>query len=65
MKNENMNNRVDYRKIIQVDAWKAIFDGISRLITAEENLCGNNVKALQKLFDFAEDVRERVEVKPE
>ena len=63
MKNESTNYQVNYRKMIQVDAWKTIFDEISRLTTAEENLCGNNVKALQELFDFAEDVKERIEMK--
>ena len=61
MRNQNTNNQVDYRKMIQVDAWKAIFDAITRLTTAEEDLCGSNVKALQELFDFAEFVKERVE----
>ena len=60
MRNQNTNNQVDYRKIVQVDAWKAIFDAISRLTTAEEDLCSINVKFLQELFGFAEDVKEKV-----
>jgi len=60
MENQNTNGNINHRSIIQTDAWSEIFDLISRLVTVEEDLCGENVKDLQELYDFAEDVEGRI-----
>ncbi|MCL2619846.1 MAG: hypothetical protein FWD97_02780 [Defluviitaleaceae bacterium] len=64
MENQNTNGKINYRSMIQSDAWIGIFHAISRLITVEEDLCGDNVKALQGLYDLAEEVEGRVLEKP-
>ena len=64
MGDQNTNGKINYRSMIQSDAWKEIFRAISRLITVEEDLCGDNVKALQRLYDLAEEVEGQVLEKP-
>jgi len=64
MENQNTNGKINYRSMIQSDAWIEIFHAISRLITVEEDLCGDNVKALQGLYDLAEEVEGKVLEKP-
>ncbi|MCL2621293.1 MAG: hypothetical protein FWD97_10215 [Defluviitaleaceae bacterium] len=45
--------------MIYTDAWKTIFDAITRLTTIEEDLGGENVKALEELAKSAESVKEK------
>ena len=53
-------NSINFLSIIKTDAWVSIFHSISRLITVEEDLNNENVKALQKLYDLAEEVEGKV-----
>ena len=60
MKDQNKANHINYRSMICTDAWKTIFDAITRLITIEEDLGGENVKALEGLVKSAESVQEKI-----
>lgn len=60
MKDQYKEAIVKYVSIIQTDAWDGLFHCISRLITVEKDLESENVNALQKLYDFAEEVREQI-----
>ncbi|MCL2621307.1 MAG: hypothetical protein FWD97_10285 [Defluviitaleaceae bacterium] len=59
MENQDTNNKINHRSMMQTDAWTQIFDLISRLVTIEENLYGKNVYDLQELYDFAEEIERR------
>jgi len=59
MENQNKTDGINYRSMIYTDAWKTIFDAITRLTTIEEDLDGENVKALEELAKSAESVKEK------
>ena len=60
MKNQDKSKMTDYQKIIKLDAWKSIFDAISRLTSAEDDLFSDNVEAIQEIYDLCEKVMEKV-----
>ncbi|MCL2620555.1 MAG: hypothetical protein FWD97_06455 [Defluviitaleaceae bacterium] len=62
MRNENM--KINYTSMIKRDSWKLILDSITRLITIEEDLGGENVEELEKLNKLAEKVKEKTTEKP-
>jgi len=62
MRNENM--KINYPSMIKRDSWQLILDSITRLITIEEDLGGENVGELEKLNKLAEKVKEKTIVKP-
>jgi len=62
MENENM--KINYPSMIKRDSWKLILDSITRLITIEEDLGGENVEELEKLNKLAEKVKEKTTVEP-
>jgi len=59
MKNQNTDGNINYRRMIRTDAWELIFNSITRLITIEEDLGGENVQSLYDLKDLAERTLEK------
>jgi len=57
--NQLENQNINHRSMMQTDAWMQVFDLITRLVTIEENLYGDNVDDLQELYDFAEEIERR------
>lgn len=59
MESQDNSPNMNYRSMIYRDSWHVIFYAITRLITIEDDLNGENVQALEGLINLAEEVRDK------